>query len=70
MPVKASAPDLPLQQMSHPILSGRNPMQVFEGRRHHDDAGLSQKRTCTCQSLTEIAGRSGDYDGMSYMTKL
>jgi hypothetical protein len=30
MPVKISAPDLSLEQMLHPTLSGRRPMQVFE----------------------------------------
>lgn len=30
IPVKASAPDLPLEQMLYPTLSGRRPMQVFE----------------------------------------
>lgn len=30
MPVKASAPDLPLEQMRYPTLRGRFPMQVFE----------------------------------------
>jgi len=30
IPVKCSAPDLPLEQMLQPTLSGRRPMQVFE----------------------------------------
>ena len=30
IPVKISAPELPLEQLLHPTLSGRRPMQVFE----------------------------------------
>jgi hypothetical protein len=37
IPVKVSAPDLPLDQMLHPTLSGRRPIEVFEEfqRRQH-----------------------------------
>jgi hypothetical protein len=30
MPIKFSAPELPLETMRHPLLSGRLPIQVFE----------------------------------------
>ena len=35
IPVKISAPDVPLEQMLHPTLSGRRPVQVFEEFQNH-----------------------------------
>ncbi len=35
IPVKISAPDVPLEQMLHPTLSGRCPVQVFEEFENH-----------------------------------
>jgi hypothetical protein len=35
IPVKISAPDVPLEQMLHPTLSGRRPVQVFEEFENH-----------------------------------